>query len=212
MIFWRVHRSGGSPKWLWTRALRLFVTPSLSLPMVYCPPMGIVLIGYRGSGKTTVGRLLAGRLGRTFVDCDEVIVSRHGKSIREIFSAGGEEAFRKLETSVIAELAAKTDHVIAVGGGAALREENRRALAEHFVVYLRCDPGVLLRRIEDDPATSDNRPNLTGLGGGIEEIEALLRRREPIYRAAMNVELDVTNLSVEQAAEEIARLISGKKR
>lgn len=96
--------------------LRLFVTPSLSLPMVYCLPMGIVLIGYRGSGKTTVGRLLAERLAKTFIDCDEVIVARHGKSIREIFSAGGEEAFRRLETSVIAELAAKTDHVIAVGG------------------------------------------------------------------------------------------------
>jgi shikimate kinase len=174
--------------------------------------MGVVLIGYRGSGKTTVGRLLAARLAKTFIDCDEEIVARHGKSIREIFSAGGEDAFRKLETSVIAELAAKTDHVIAVGGGAVLRKENRRALANHFIVYLRCDPGVLLGRIDDDPATSDNRPNLTGLGGGIEEIEALLRRREPIYRAAMNVELDVTHLSPDQAAEEIARLISGTKR
>jgi shikimate kinase len=174
--------------------------------------MSIVLIGYRGSGKTTVGRLLAARSAKTFIDCDEEIVARHGKSIREIFSAGGEEAFRKLETSVIAELATKTDHVIAVGGGAVLREENRRALAEHFVVYLRCDPGILLLRIQDDPATSDNRPNLTGLGGGIEEIEALLRGREPIYRAAMDIELDVTHLSAEQAAEEVARLISELKR
>jgi shikimate kinase len=180
--------------------------------LVYWSTMTIVLIGYRGSGKTTVGRLLAARLATTFVDCDEVIVTRHGKSIREIFSAEGEEAFRKLETSVIADLASKTDHVIAVGGGAVLREENRRALADHFVVYLRCDPAVLHKRIKADPATSDNRPNLTDLGGGIEEIEALLRHREPIYRAAMNVELDVTNLSPDEAAEEIARLISGTKR
>jgi shikimate kinase len=174
--------------------------------------MSIVLIGYRGSGKTTVGRLLAARLAKTFVDCDEVIVSRSGKTIRGIFDEGGEEAFRKLESGVIAELAAKTDYVISVGGGAILREENRRAIAEHFVVYLRCDPGVLLRRILDDPATSDNRPNLTRLGSVIEEIEALLRRREPIYRAAMNVELDVTNLSADQAAQEVALLIAESKR
>jgi shikimate kinase len=70
----------------------------------------------------------------------------------------------------------------------------------------------LLRRIKQDPATSDNRPDLTNLGGGIEEIEALLRQREPIYRAAMNMELDVTNLSAAQAANEIARTISGLKR
>jgi shikimate kinase len=173
--------------------------------------MSIVLIGYRGSGKTTVGRLLAARLGKTFVDCDEVIVSRSGKTIRGIFDEGGEDAFRKLESSVIAELASKTDHVIAVGGGAVLREDNRRALADNFVVYLRCDPGGLLRRIQEDPATFDNRPNLTGLGSVIEEIETLLRRREPIYRAAMNVELDVTNLSADQAAEKVAGLISESK-
>jgi shikimate kinase len=174
--------------------------------------MSIVLIGYRGSGKTTVGRMLAAQIGVAFVDCDEIIVARQGKSVREIFSTGGEETFRKLETTVIAELTARMDHVIAVGGGAILRDENRQALAQHFVVYLHCQPSVLLRRINQDPATSDNRPDLTNLGGGIEEIEALLRQREPIYRAAMNMELDVTNLSAAQAANEIARTISGLKR
>lgn len=172
----------------------------------------VVLIGYRGSGKTTVGRILATRLARTFVDCDDLIVSREGKSIREIFAAGGEEAFRKLESSVIAETAKKADHVIAVGGGAVLREENARALSQHFIVYLRCRPAVLHQRIKSDPATSDNRPNLTDLGGGIEEIEALLRRREPIYKATMNAELDVTDLSPEQAAEKIAQMISKSQR
>jgi shikimate kinase len=173
--------------------------------------MGIVLIGYRGSGKTTVGRILAQRLGTPFADCDDLIVARSGKSIREIFALEGEDGFRKLETAAIAELA-KSDGVIAVGGGAILREQNRRELARHFVIYLRTQPGVLLRRIQGDPATSDNRPSLTALGGGLEEIEALLRQREPIYRAAMNHELDVTQLSPEEVAENLVKIVPIQKR
>jgi shikimate kinase len=170
--------------------------------------MVIVLIGYRGSGKTTVGRILAQRLGKAFVDCDEVIVARQGKSIREIFLTRGEEAFRKAEMEVISELSSSTECVIALGGGAILREENRRALAGHKIVYLRCEEEELLRRIEGDPASSDNRPNLTNLGGKIEEIRALLRQREPIYRAAMSAELDVTHLTPLEVAERLERLIT----
>jgi shikimate kinase len=169
--------------------------------------MAIVLIGYRGSGKTTAGRLLAERLGKAFVDCDEVIVARQGKSIREIFLTRGEKAFRKAEMKVIAELKSSGDCVIAVGGGAIVREENRRALAGHKIVYLRCEPAELLRRIKADPASSDNRPNLTSLGGEIEEIQSLLRQREPIYRAAMSAELDVTHLTPLEAAERLESLI-----
>jgi shikimate kinase len=170
--------------------------------------MGVVLIGYRGSGKTTVGRLLAQRLGKAFVDCDEAIVARQGKSIREIFQIGGEEAFRKAEMEAISELASRADCVIALGGGAIVREENRRALAGHKIVYLRCEAEELLRRIKGDPASSDNRPNLTSLGGGIEEIQSLLRQREPIYRAAMSAELDVTHLTPLEVAERLERLIT----
>ncbi len=104
-----------------------------------------------------------------------MIVKKAGRSIREIFVAEGEERFRKLESAVIAENAAN-DCVIAVGGGAVIRVENQRALKEagHQMVYLRCDARELLRRIQSDPGTSDNRPNLTNLGGGIEEIQAVL--------------------------------------
>jgi shikimate kinase len=170
--------------------------------------MSVVLIGYRGSGKTTVGKLLAERLGKPFVDCDDLIVKHAQKSIREIFAQGGEKVFRKLESVAVAELAKHKDAVIALGGGTMLREENRTALASagHRIVYLRCDPGELLRRIQGDPATSDNRPNLTNLAG-IEEIESLLCMREPIYRANMAVELDVTNLSPAQVVERLAKLI-----
>ncbi len=151
--------------------------------------MGVVLIGYRGSGKTTVGRMLAERLEKPFVDCDLQIVEKAGRSIREIFLAEGEEGFRKIEMAVIAEIT-KKDCVIAVGGGAVIREENQKSLKSggHRMIYLRCEPDELLRRIQRDPGTSDNRPNLTNLGGGIEEIEAVLERREPIYRAPMSAE------------------------
>jgi shikimate kinase len=169
--------------------------------------MSIVLIGYRGSGKTTVGKLLASQLGKPFVDADDQIVQRAGKSIREIFAVGGEEAFRKLEMEVIAELAGRGEHIIAVGGGAILREENRRALAAHKIVYLRCDAKELLRRIQSDPATSDNRPSLTSLGGGIEEIQALLRQREPIYKTAMTHELDVTSLTPAEVVDRLLKII-----
>src|SRR5215831_15611769 len=104
--------------------------------------MSIVLIGYRGSGKTTVGKRLADSLWQSFVDSDELIVKRAGKTIKEIFEQEGEPRFRDLESEVIREVAKLEDHVIALGGGAPLRAENREAIrgAKHSVIYLRCEP------------------------------------------------------------------------
>ena len=172
--------------------------------------MSVILIGYRGSGKTSLGKKLADRLWQPFVDSDQEIVTRAGKSIREIFEQGGEPAFRDLETAVVLELSQRVEHVIALGGGAVLRPENRAAIkagGQHRVVYLRCDPAQLHQRIAVDTATADNRPNLTGLGGGLAEIEQLLRDREPIYRDVMDVELDVTHLSVDEALARVAKMI-----
>jgi shikimate kinase len=171
--------------------------------------MSIVLIGYRGSGKTTVGQILARRLGKLFVDSDPHIVNRAGKTIKEIFEQDGETSFRQLESAVVKELAGLTDHVIAVGGGALDRHENRDAIVagKHRVILLSCHPPELLRRIRSDPATAAARPNLTALAGGIEEIEAVLARRLPVWRGLASVELDVTQLSPEQAAQAIERLL-----
>ena len=171
--------------------------------------MSVFLIGYRGSGKSTIGRLLADRLWQTFLDSDELIVKQAGKSIKEIFDSEGEPGFRDREAAVVRELAMLSDHVIALGGGAVLREENRNVLRKdgHKIIYLRCEPAELHRRIHADPQTAENRPALTGLGGGFEEIERLLADREPIYRACMTAELDVTNLSPEDATVYIARLL-----
>jgi shikimate kinase len=171
--------------------------------------VSIVLIGYRGCGKTTIGKKLADRLWQSFVDTDELIVRKAGKSIREIFADEGETHFRDLEAQAVREVSLLDDHVIALGGGAPLREENRAVLRsrDHKIIYLRCDPEVLYQRIHADPQTAATRPALTGLGGGIEEIKSLLAQREPVYRQLMTAELDVTNLSVDEAMVYIVRLL-----
>ena len=171
--------------------------------------MSIALLGYRGSGKTTVGKRLADRLWQKFVDTDELVVRKAGVPIRDIFANQGEAAFREIESEVIAEASTLQDHVIALGGGAVLREENRRVLKEAGVkmIYLRCEPEELVRRIESDPASAETRPDLTELGGGIEEVRKVLAAREPVYRSVMTAELDVTHLSPQDAVVYIIRLL-----
>src|SRR5438477_572871 len=171
--------------------------------------MSIVLIGYRGSGKTTIGRRLADKLWWKFVDTDDLVVKAAGKSIREIFEQSGEQEFRELEVGAVREACALEEHAIALGGGAVLCEENRKTLrdAGHKVLYLRCDPAVLLKRIESDPQTISSRPPLTHLGGSIEEITRLLAEREPLYRQVMTAELDVTNLTPDEAMVWITRMM-----
>jgi shikimate kinase len=171
-------------------------------------PMGFVLIGYRGSGKTTVGRELARRTGQPFVDVDDLIVARAGKTIREIFEQHGEPVFRDHESTVLSEVVGRANHVVSVGGGALDREANRSLFAgtKHRVIYLRCDADVLLNRIQSDVQTADMRPALTKLGGGLDEIKAVLARREPVYRSVLTGEIDVTRLSISQVVDRIIGL------
>jgi shikimate kinase len=170
--------------------------------------MSIVLIGARGSGKSTIGRKLADRLWQSFVDVDEQIVRRAGKTIRDIFEQDGEERFRQHETEVICEVVLLPEQVVALGGGSLVREENRVALRDnhHKLIYLRCDTRELARRIKADPTSGATRPSLTQYGGGVEEIEFLLNLREAVYRECMHAEVDVTNLTPEEAVVHIVRL------
>jgi shikimate kinase len=171
--------------------------------------MSTVLIGYRGSGKTTIGKRLADRLWQSFVDTDERVVARAGKSIKEIFAQDGEPRFRELEAEAVREALGLQDHVIALGGGTTMRPETREALKKsgHRVVYLKCAPEVLHQRIAQDPETAASRPNLTSLGGGVDEIAKVLDEREPVYRQVMHAELDVTHLTPEEAVVYIVRLL-----
>jgi shikimate kinase len=171
--------------------------------------VSIVLIGYRGSGKTSIGKRLADRLWQKCVDTDELIVKKAGKPIAQIFADDGEARFREIEAEAVTEAAALQDVVIALGGGAPLREENRRVIKEagHRVIYLKCEPEVLLQRIQSDPETPSTRPSLTEFGGGIEEISKVLAEREPIYRQMMDAELEVTYLTPDEAMVYIVRLL-----
>lgn len=165
--------------------------------------MSLVLVGYRGSGKSTLGRLLAGRLGCGLVDTDELVVRTAGRSIKAIFEQEGEGHFRDLEAQALAEALGGPQAVIATGGGVVMRPENRRAIGASGlpVLYLRGEPELLLSRIRGDVATAVNRPNLTALGGGLEEVRQLLTLRDPLYREVATAVLELAGRSPEELAD-----------
>ena len=140
----------------------------------------IVLIGMPGSGKSTVGRGLAERLGRNLIDTDDLIVRRAGKPITEIFASQGETAFRDLESSVIREVSASGGAIVSTGGGAILRRENVDALRSNGVL-------VFLDRLPEDLVPTSDRP----LADEIGKIRALYEKRIPLYRAAADLTVSV---------------------
>ncbi len=160
-------------------------------------PERIFLIGYRGTGKSTVARLLAERLGWACIDADEFLEQTHGTTIRDLFAREGESGFRAKEAEALAELCLQTSVVIATGGGVVLREENRRLLKQNSVcVWLRADAAAIHARLQADATTAERRPALTARPG-LQEIEALLAVREPLYRACADLTIDATARSPE---------------
>jgi shikimate kinase len=145
-----------------------------------------------GAGKTSVGRLLAKRLGKSFYDCDQEIESRTGVKIPVIFEIEGENGFREREASVLRELAIRTDIVLATGGGAVLREDNRQELMKHgTVVYLRASLDDLWQRTRHDR----NRP-LLQTEDPRAKLEVLFTKRDPLYRAVASLIMDTGNQSL----------------
>jgi shikimate kinase len=163
----------------------------------------IALIGYRGTGKTTIAKRLAAHLGWDGVDADVEVELKAGKSITAIFADDGEPAFRDLESSAVADLCRRARVVLALGGGAVCRETNRAAIARcGAVVWLQASPATLEKRIAGDSSTAARRPGLTA-SGGREEIERLLAERTPHYRACATLEVDTEDKSPAEIAEEI---------
>ena len=165
--------------------------------------MNVFLIGYRGSGKTTVAAALAARLGWLWIDADVELERRAGRTIKQLFAEQGEGAFRDLESEIIAELAGGERQIIACGGGVVLREQNRAVLRRGGrCVWLRVSPEALLLRIEGDATTAARRPNLTG-HGGLAEIQTLLAERTPLYEACADLRFDAQRHSPTQLADQI---------
>jgi shikimate kinase len=169
-----------------------------------CRGQGLALIGYRGSGKSTVGKILAERLKRPFLDADVEIEARAGRPIAAIFRDGGEADFRDREAATLASLVqSHPTAVLATGGGAVLRPSNR-ALLRGFgrLVWLRADPEELARRLASDMQAGTDRPGLTSRGT-LDEIAQVLAARTEIYRELA----DLTVETVGRTPSEVAELI-----
>jgi len=165
--------------------------------------VNITLIGYRCTGKTTIGEILAEKLGWPLVDTDTLIQERAGRSITEIVAEEGWADFRRRERETIADVAARDRQVVSAGGGAVLDEENAKALrACGRVVLLTAPPETIWDRMQADPKTAAERPNLTD-SGGIAEIRDLLEERRPKYQAACHYEIPADRFSPEETAGRI---------
>ena len=153
----------------------------------------VFLVGMPGVGKSTVGRLLAGALGRTFIDSDDEVVRRNGVEIATIFEIEGESGFREREATVISELTRRTPIVLATGGGAILRQENRQVLRERgLVVYLRASLDMLEARTQKkhgNTAAARARPLLEGPNRRL-VLASLLSERGPLYEQTAHLIVD----------------------
>jgi len=166
----------------------------------------IYLIGYRGSGKTSAGKVLARLLGWPVLDSDDGIETVAGRTIREIFETDGENCFRDLETKAIQSLSISSNpHVISLGGGAILRKENVETIRQSGrMVWLKASASNLYARIHGDGATADRRPALTNLAG-LDEIHKILAARSPIYESVAAYSVETDGRSTQEIAEEIFR-------
>lgn len=162
----------------------------------------IVLVGLPGAGKTTVGRALAARLGRDFVDVDAFIEAETGNTITQIFSQDGEAAFRRLEAEAIGKLVGRGG-VLAPGGGAVLNETARQILKDQFVIWLKVSVDQALARVGDGrtrPLLASNPPD---------SLAHLRQEREPIYRQVADVNVETDGRQIEQIVDEIITFVEG---
>jgi shikimate kinase len=172
--------------------------------------MNIILIGFRGSGKSAVGSRLAAHLKMRFVDTDDLIESKEGH-ISDIVKSKGWDYFRRLEKSVIEDISKENNLIVAPGGGAVLDSDNVNALKRNgLVIWLKADQRTLLKRIQNDQGSSTRRPTLTGKGT-LEEIEETISQRELFYEKASEVQIDTSMMDVETVVERLLAIFKEKE-
>jgi shikimate kinase len=158
----------------------------------------LALIGFMGTGKTAVGRALAARLGKEFIELDAVIEGKAGKTIPEIFQQDGEIAFRELEIEAAKESADRENAVIACGGGLVLNKINIDRLKKGcIIICLTASPGVILKRTVGD---KDKRP-LLAVTDRLAQIRELLRFRQPFYERAADIKINTSKLNTDSVVE-----------
>jgi shikimate kinase len=169
--------------------------------------MNIVLIGYRGTGKTVVGKVLAKRLGRPFVDADVHIEVKAGRTISDMVAAEGWPFFRAREKEAIHEISEMDNSVIAPGGGAVMDEENVAYLSNKgWFVLLKADIDTMIQRIQGDQTSAQQRPKLLDDKDDIyRETKAVIEQRMPTYETVADFAIDTTNLTVEEVVEKILK-------
>jgi shikimate kinase len=167
--------------------------------------MNVVLIGYRGTGKSTVGKAVAARLGRPIVSTDREIVRRAGSSIPDIVAAQGWDYFRDLESAVCQELAGQDNLVIDTGGGAILRQQNVDVFKRNGrLIWLTASVETIAARIGGDT----QRPSLTGTRSHVEEIRDVLTERTPKYQAAADLTIATDGRSIDELTTTILQSLS----
>ena len=165
--------------------------------------MNIVLIGFRCTGKTSVGKALSQQLKMEFIDADDYLEKKHGYTVRDMFQKKGESSFRLLESDSLSELARMDGKVIAAGGGAVLWYKNIRNLKRHAVlILLEADAATVFERMKRDPRTTSQRPPLSRKDP-YEEIVEQMELRRPYYFKAADHSVDTRAKTVEMIMEEV---------
>ena len=171
----------------------------------------LVLIGYRGTGKTSVGARLAEVLQRPFVDLDQVLVQEAGQPIADIVAQGGWAEFRRLEKELVARYRDARGLILATGGGVVLDPDNVAALRENgILIWLTADPAAIQARLAQDQPRDANRPSLTG-ADTIREVAAVAEERAPIYLAAAQISIDTTHRSVGQVVRLVLEALESEE-
>ena len=161
----------------------------------------VILTGYRATGKTSIGKVLADLLGFGFIDTDQAIEKRQGETIAELVGRGGWDLFRRKEEDIILELARSKNKVIATGGGSVLHENAWSKLRRNaLVVWLTADVKTICQRLAADSDTEDQRPALTEMGT-MDEIAMVLNERRPLYEKSSDLTINTEGKTPEEVAE-----------